>query len=198
MTPEKALQDLEICLKSLRKAEEDYKLIRDALVAKRTKIESWLIQNTADLETVPDTAKEDRPFTAWLITKHTDASAVEAHMQIDDVLMPQIKAASKEAEDELKNGLEVIESWALKELNERGAKNFSTDSGTISRTTVTYYKIADKALLVKDALANGYASELTLSIPRNSKFMSGKLEEDGELPAGVTMSQTYEVRVTKK
>ena len=197
MTPEKALQDLETCLQSLRRAEADYRKAVDTLVAKREKIEDWLVKNAADLDSVPEIVWDDRPFTAWQLSRHTDASAVKAHMQIDDVLIPTVNAEAKAVVDELKAGLEAIENWALKCLNERGANNFTTDDGTASRTTVTYYKIADKALLVQDALANGYASELTITVPRNSKFMKTMLEENGELPAGVMMSQTFDVRFTK-
>jgi len=93
--------------------------------------------------------------------------------------------------------MEVLENYALKQLNERGANNFNTDYATVSRTKVTTYKIADKSLFIKDAIENGYASEVTVSIARNSKFMSTMAEERGELPAGVSSSSFYEARFSK-
>jgi hypothetical protein len=198
MTPTQALKDYEACLTALRDSEAVYAAKKSALVEKRKKIEAYLVQEVSgSLETVPEIVSEDRAFTAWLLKRKTDASAVEAHMQIDDVVMPRLKAAYDGETEELKSALEVLELWTLKRLSDSGLNNFSTDAGTASRTTVTYYRIADKALLAKDALDNGYASELTLSIPRNSKFLKGLLEERGELPAGVTMTQTYECRITK-
>jgi len=198
MTPTKALKDYETCLTAIRDCEEVYAAKKAALVEKRKKIEAWLIaEASGSLETVPEIVSEDRAFTAWLLKRKTDASAVEAHMQIDDIVIPRMKAAYEAETEELKAALEVLESWTLKRLSDSGLNNFSTDAGTASRTTITYYKIADKVLLAKDAIDNGYASELTLSIPRNSKFMKGLLEERGELPAGVTMTQTYECRITK-
>lgn len=197
MTPQQALSDYEICLESLRIEEAAYKLKKDALAAKRMKIESYLLQQGSELETLPMIISEDRPFIAWCLKRRTDASAIEAHMQIDDVLVPQLAASIKDDTTQLKSGLEVIESWLLKRLNECGANNFSTDLGTASRTTVKRYSIADKKLFMKDALEHGYESEVTVSVRPNSKLMTQLVEENGELPAGVSMTQIYECRVTK-
>jgi hypothetical protein len=197
MTPKQALIDYEICLKSIRKAEDDYARIKTVLVSKRMKIESYLLQQGVEFEALPLIVAEDRPFLNWNLKRKTDASAIETHMQIDDTMIPKLTASIKEEVDAQKAALEVIENWTLARLNECGVNNFSTDFGTASRMTVKRYSIADKKLFLKDALKHGYESDVTVSVRPNSKLMTTLVEENGELPAGVSMTQIYEARFTK-
>ena len=197
MNQDKALKDYATCLQMIRDRSEAFEQELTILANKRMKIESWLIQNGQNIEVVPQIVEDDRPFVAWVLVPQTDMNATKYYMQMRDVLKPEIENKSKDRVAELKAGMETIENWALQQLNERGGNGFKTDSATVSRTTVTSYKVADKALLVKDAVENGYASELPISFRPNSSLMSDILKERGELPAGVSSSTFYEARFTK-
>jgi hypothetical protein len=167
------------------------------LEATRTKIRSWLMECGCEGET-HEWLVECDPALAWQVSEKSDGLAMRLHMLMDDVKIPEVELGTKDSIKPMKDAVESIENWALKQLLDRGAKNFSADGGTASLRTDVKYQIADKKLLVEDSIKNGYASELTITLRPNSKFAQQFVENSGYLMPGVSSFKEQKCIFTKR
>lgn len=186
MTPTAAISDLVKVLQKQKELEEKFKSDNAKWENTKTKIVKYLLEQSEAVENTPQEITEQLPYLAWKIGEKTDNSLISAHMQIDDVLIPEYEKQNKDVVEQLKSQKEELEKYALALMTERKCSNFSvTGIGRVENRTSIKYNVADKKLFVDDAVKNGYVSELTITVRPNSKFMAGLVEETGELPAGV-------------
>lgn len=197
--------------RTLQSALAQYRLVADKLAelqakhtaelsqleATKTKIRSWLMECNQEGET-HEWLVECDPALAWTVSEKSDGLAMRLHMLMDDVKIPEAELSTKNSIKPMKDAVESIENWALKQLLDRGAKNFSADGGTASLRTDVKYQIADKKLFVDWAVKNQAESELTITLRPNSKFMASVVENQGELPQGVSSFKEQRCTFTKK
>lgn len=197
--------------RTLQSALSQYRLVCDKLAelqakhtaelaqleATRAKIRSWLMECNQEGETHEWLVEAD-PALAWVVSEKSDGLAMRLHMLMDDVKIPEVELGTKNSIKPMKDAVESIENWALKQLLDRGAKNFSADGGTASLRTDVKYQIADKKLLVEDSIKNGYASELTITLRPNSKFAQQFVENSGYLMPGVSSFKEQKCIFTKR
>lgn len=197
--------------RTLQSALAQYRLVADKLAelqakhtaelsqleATKTKIRSWLMECNQEGETHEWLVEAD-PALAWVVSEKSDGLAMRLHMLMDDVKIPEVELGTKNSIKPMKDAVESIENWALKQLLDRGAKNFSADGGTASLRTDVKYQIADKKLFVDWAVKNQAESELTITIRPNSKFMASVVENQSELPQGVSSFKEQKCVFTKK
>ena len=169
-------------------------VLKDAYVEESTKlehikhkIETYLVDLAEPVKEVPEIIKEQSPYFAWKWSIKTDETLISAHMQIDDVLLVEMQKEVDAKIKALKEQKEAIESYALAVMTERGCSNFGvTGIGRVENRTNTRYTVNDKKLFVADALKNGYADEITVTVRPNSKLLAQIVEERSELPPGVS------------
>lgn len=197
--------------RTLDSALKSYRLVTDKLTeiqakhtaetaqleATKTKIRSWLMECNQEGETHEWLVEAD-PALAWQVSEKSDGLAMRLHMLMDDVKIPEVELGTKNLIKPMKDAVEAIENWALKQLLDRGAKNFSADGGTASLRTDVKYQIADKKLFVDWAVKNQAESELTITLRPNSKFMASVVETQSELPQGVSSFKEQKCVFTKK
>lgn len=197
--------------RTLQSALSQYRLVCDKLAelqakhtaelaqleATRAKIRSWLMECNQEGETHEWLVEADTAL-AWVVSEKSDGLAMRLHMLMDDVKIPEAELSTKNSIKPMKDAVEAIENWALKQLLDRGAKNFSADGGTASLRTDVKYQIADKKLFVDWAVQNQAESELTITLRPNSKFMASVVENQSELPPGVSSFKEQKCVFTKK
>lgn len=195
-TLKSAVAALELVLASQQKIESEYKAKVAELTAKRSKIESWLLdqQETMELTTAAD-IKDLSPYVFWYVQPKTDDSAVEAYRNLRD----QVQEKNLEAKDNaevLNEQKEKIGAWILSQLNARGQKSFNCgESGKAYKKLVTYANAADFDALIKWAGENNAADIVQKRV--NAGFVTKYQETNGEFPPFVNVNQEYEVVVTK-
>jgi hypothetical protein len=186
MTPEQALPKYKRLLE--KQAELHAKIASDVeqLALARKKAEEWITENCKDMD-APDWLFEENPALYWQVSKKSDGVAARCHMRIDDEVIPAIENDAKAKIAPLKEILEEIEVWTLDELQKRGASNFKVaDVATASLRTNVKYSVSDKVLFIRDAIKNGYEGELTVTVRPNSKLVASLVEQNGELPSGLS------------
>ncbi len=185
-------------VKKRKKLKEMYDKKDKELLEEKNSIERLLLSNEDIQIEVPEELYDDEPYLAWKLSDKTDGSAIKAYITIRDMLIPEKERQIKNDVDNLKASMAELENWALRELQERKASNFGVKgSGRAQLDTITRYNMADKSLFVKWAVENGAESELTVTVRPNSKFMSTIVEENGELPPGVSSFTEYKVKFVK-
>lgn len=187
-------------VKMLNKEQEifdTYKAEMDKLLEDKAKVEKFLM-NSGEFQEIPEIIKERSPFLAWKILPKTDESVIATHMQIDDVLIPQVTKTMKDKIKELDDQLSQVESWALAELVRRKASNASVKGvGRVELRTDAKYSINDKREFIGWAVDNNMEEELTVSLRPNSKFVTRVVEETGELPPAVSSFRENKVVFVK-
>lgn len=196
-TLESALTQYRLVVDKLEALEAEHKAKTAQLEATKTKIRSWLSECGQEGETHEWLVEAD-PALAWTVSEKSDGLAMRLHMLMDDVKIPEVELGTKNSIKPMKDAVESIENWALKQLLDRGAKNFSADGGTASLRTDVKYQIADKKLFVDWAVKNQAESELTITLRPNSKFMASVVETQSELPQGVSSFKEQKCVFTKK
>lgn len=182
-----AINDLVKVLEKQQALKDKYQADNAKWESTKAKIEQYLLESGETVDNLPDVIKEQEPYLAWKISGKTDESLIAAHMQIDDKIIPQLENELKAIIEPLKEQKETLEQYALAVLNERKCSNFGvTGVGRVENRTNVRYSVSDKKLFVADALKNGYADEITVTIRPNSKLLAGIVEETGELPSGVS------------
>lgn len=196
-TLQSALSQYRLVCDKLAELQAKHKAELAQLEATRSKIRSWLSECGQEGET-HEWLVECDPALAWVVSEKSDGLAMRLHMLMDDVKIPEVELGTKNLIKPMKDAVESIENWALKQLLDRGAKNFSADGGTASLRTDVKYQIADKKLLVEDSIKNGYASELTITLRPNSKFAQQFVENSGYLMPGVSSFKEQKCIFTKR
>ena len=196
-TLDSTLKQYRLVTDKLAELQAKHKAELAQLEATRSKIRSWLSECGQEGETHEWLVEAD-PALAWVVSEKSDGLAMRLHMLMDDVRIPEVERVTKEAIKPMNDAVEAIENWALKQLLDRGAKNFSADGGTASLRTDVKYQIVDKSLFVSWAVANKAESELTITLRPNSKFMAQVVENQGELPQGVSSFKEQKCVFTKK
>lgn len=196
-TLQSALTQYRLICDKLAELQAKHTAEKAQLEATKTKIRSWLSECGQEGETHEWLIEAD-PALAWVVSEKSDGLAMRLHMLMDDVRIPEVERVTKEAIKPMKDAVEAIENWVLKQLLDRGAKNFSADGGTASLRTDVKYQIADKKLFVDWAVKNQAESELTITLRPNSKFMASVVENQGELPQGVSSFKEQKCVFTKK
>src|SRR5512135_2357022 len=180
-------------IKKRKKLKEMFDKKDAEFVQEKSEIERQLLTTEIEVE-IPEELYDDEPYLAWKLDKKTDGSAIKAYITIRDILIPEQERQIKNNVDNLKASMGELENWALRELQERKASHFGVKgAGRAQLDTVTRYNMADKSLFVKWAVDNGAESELTVTVRPNSKFMTSVVEENGELPPGVSSYTEYKV-----
>ena len=195
-TLDSALKQYRLVCDKLEALEAEHKAKTAQIEAAKAKIRSWLSECGQEGET-HEWLVECDPALAWVVSEKSDGLAMRLHMLMDDVKIPEAELSTKNSIKPMKDAVESIENWALKQLLDRGAKNFSADGGTASLRTDTKYSIADKKEFVKWAVANQAESELTITLRPNSKFMASVVENQSELPPGVSSFKEQKCTFTK-
>lgn len=196
-TLESALRQYQTVINKITEIEARHKAELATLEATKTKIRQWMSECGQELEAPEWLIKQD-PAMAWTVGVKSDGLAMRLHMLMDDVKIPEAELSTKNSIKPMKDAVEAIENWALKQLLDRGAKNFSADGGTASLRTDVKYQIADKKLFVDWAVKNQAESELTITLRPNSKFMASVVETQSELPQGVSSFKEQKCVFTKK
>ena len=196
-TLDSTLKQYRLVTDKLAELQAKHKAELAQLEATRSKIRSWLSECGQEGET-HEWLVECDPALAWVVSEKSDGLAMRLHMLMDDVKIPEVELGTKNLIKPMKDAVESIENWALKQLLDRGAKNFSADGGTASLRTDVKYQIADKKLLVEDSIKNGYASELTITLRPNSKFAQQFVENSGYLMPGVSSFKEQKCIFTKR
>ena len=196
-TLESALRQYQTVINKITEIEARHKAELATLEATKTKIRQWMSECGQELEAPEWLIKQD-PAMAWTVGVKSDGLAVRLHMLMDDDKLVELKRDYEQSKKVMDDATEAIENWALKQLLDRGAKNFSADGGTASLRTDTKYSIADKKEFVKWAVANQAESELTITLRPNSKFMASVVENQSELPPGVSSFKEQKCTFTKK
>lgn len=195
---EKTIDNYIELIKKRKKLKEMFNKKDMELLKEKQEIERLLLSNEDNQLEIPEELYDDEPYLAWKLNAKTDGSAIKAYITIRDMLIPEKERQIKNDIDNLKASMAELENWALRELQERKASNFGVKgSGRAQLDTVTRYNMADKSLFVKWAVDNGAESELTVTVRPNSKFMSAVVEENGELPPGVSSFTEYKVKFVK-
>lgn len=184
-TPESALRQYKMVCDKLDAAKAEYDAKVAELVNVKTKIESWLLENVSDFET-PEWLFEANPSLNWVIGVKSDGLAVKTHMHIDDGVLVAMKQAYEQSKKPLDECVDSIEKWGLEQLLARGSKGFKSSEGSAQLRTDTKYQIVDKKLFVQWAVQNQAEAELTITIRPNSRFMAKVVEDQQELPQGVS------------
>ena len=196
-TLQSALTQYRLVIDKLEALEAEHKAKTAQIEAAKAKIRSWLSECGQEGET-HEWLVECDPALAWVVSEKSDGLAMRLHMLMDDVKIPEAELSTKNSIKPMKDAVESIENWALKQLLDRGAKNFSADGGTASLRTDVKYQIADKKLFVDWAVKNQAESELTITLRPNSKFMASVVESQSELPQGVSSFKEQKCVFTKK
>lgn len=196
-TLQSALAQYRLVCDKIEALEAEHKAKTAQIEATRSKIRSWLMECNQEGEAHEWLIEAD-PALAWVVSEKSDGLAMRLHMLMDDVKIPEAELGTKNSIKPMKDAVESIENWALKQLLDRGAKNFSADGGTASLRTDVKYQIADKKLLVEDSIKNGYASELTITLRPNSKFAQQFVENSGYLMPGVSSFKEQKCIFTKR
>lgn len=187
MKTEAAITDYAKILKKQQVLKDAYVVESTKLEHIKHKIETYLVDLAEPVKEVPEIIKEQSPYFAWKWSIKTDETLISAHMQIDDVLLVEMQKEVDAKIKALKEQKEAIESYALAVMTERGCSNFGvTGIGRVENRTNTRYTVNDKKLFVADALKNGYADEITVTVRPNSKLLAQIVEERSELPPGVS------------
>lgn len=195
-TLDSALSQYRLVVDKLAELEAKHKAETVALQATKTKIRQWMSECGEEVD-APEWLIEADPAMAWSVGKKSDGFAVKLHMLMDDVKLVELKQAYEQSKKPMDDAVDAIENWGLKQLLDRGAKNFSADGGTASLRTDTKYSIADKKEFVKWAVSNQAESELTITLRPNSKFMASVVENQSELPPGVSSFKEQKCTFTK-
>lgn len=179
--------------------EDSIKAELQDLRIKRENIEQFIQSWEGDkLAEVPAIVLEQAPYMAWLATEPTDGSTIAAHMQIDDNLIPSIENERKALKARFEEQLKMLEGYMLQRLEQNQTSSTSVAGvGRAEKRLEVKYSIPDKALLAQWAVDNDAAGELTISLRPNSKFMAKVVEENGELPPGVSMTRNYKCVMVK-
>lgn len=196
-TLQSALSQYRLVCDKLAELQAKHTAEKAQLEATRAKIRSWLSECGQEGETHEWLVEADTAL-AWVVSEKSDGLAMRLHMLMDDVKIPEAELSTKNSIKPMKDAVEAIENWALKQLLDRGAKNFSADGGTASLRTDVKYQIADKKLFVDWAVQNQAESELTITLRPNSKFMASVVENQSELPPGVSSFKEQKCTFTKK
>lgn len=196
-TLQSALSQYRLVVDKLEVLEAEHKAKTAQLEATKTKIRQYLIESGHEGD-VHEWLIESDPALAWVVSEKSDGLAMRLHMLMDDVKLVELKQAYEQSKKPMDDAVEAIENWGLKQLLDRGAKNFSAEGGTASLRTDTKYSIADKKLFVSWAVANQAESELTITLRPNSKFMASVVENQSELPPGVSSFKEQRCTFTKK
>lgn len=195
-TLQSALAQYRLVVDKLEALDAEHKAKTAQLEATRTKIRSWLMECNQEGET-HEWLVECDPALAWQVSEKSDGLAMRLHMLMDDVKLVELKQAYEQSKKPMEDAVDAIENWGLKQLLDRGAKNFSAEGGTASLRTDTKYSIADKKEFVKWAVSNQAESELTITLRPNSKFMASVVENQSELPPGVSSFKEQKCTFTK-
>ena len=195
-TLQSALAQYRLVTDKLEALEAEHKAKTAQLEATKTKIRSWLSECGQEGETHEWLVEAD-PALAWVVSEKSDGLAMRLHMLMDDSILVELKRVYEGHKKPVEDAVEAIENWALKQLLDRGAKNFSAEGGTASLRTDVKYQIADKREFVKWAVKNQAESELTITLRPNSKFMASVVENQSELPPGVSSFKEQKCTFTK-
>lgn len=198
MNTEAAITDYAKVLKKQQVLKDAYVVEASKLEHIKQKIETYLTDITEPIKDVPEIIKEQSPYFAWKVMTKTDETLISAHMQIDDVLLVEMQKEVDAKIKVLKEQKEALESYALAVMTERGCSNFGvTGIGRVENRTNTRYTVNDKKLFVADALKNGYADEITVSVRPNSKLLASIVEERSELPPGISSHKEHKAVFVK-
>ena len=169
------------------------------LKEKRERIEKFVLESADErLAEVPEIVASLSPFVAWKATPITDGSTIAAHMAIDDRLIPEVENERKALKAVFEAQLDILEGHMLQRLTEAGTSSTSVSGvGRAEKRLETKYSIPDKKLFIDWAVANGAESELTISVRPNSKFMAKVVEDQGDLPPGISHFKAYKCVVVK-
>jgi len=88
-----------------------------------------------------------------------------------------------------------LEAYLLEQLQAAGAKSFSTDSGTVNKKTNNYVKVEDWGVFLAWAQENERFAMLKRDVTKTEILQF--LEESGELPPGIKLTQELVVNVSK-
>ena len=197
MTPEQALEKYQKLL--YKEAEIHARVASDLekLALARKKAEEYIASNCKDMN-APDWLFEENPALYWQVSKKSEGLAVKCHMEIDDVRIPQLEAETKGKVENLKTTIEEIEKWSLAQLLAGDMTSFKVSGlGSASIRKSIKYSVADKSLFVRQAVKEGFESELTVTLRPNSKFIASYVESKNELPSGVESFAEQKVVFTK-
>lgn len=131
----------------------------------------------------------------------TDEDLVRRHLDLRVFLKKSADdyaAAMKPWEDQAT----LIEGEMLKRLNDRGADNSKTASGTFFKTTGTSTRVVDKVAFLDHVFAkrmNGQPNcydMLTQAVAKDS-VIAHMQENDGQPPPGIEATQYVKVQVRK-
>lgn len=184
-TPETALKQYRLICDKLTELEAEHRAKTAQLDATRAKIRSYLTESGYQGEVLEWLIEAD-PALAWTVSEKSDGLAVRLHMLMDDDLIPRAENDYKQSVAPMKEAIDAIEKWGLEQLLTRGSKGFKSSEGSAQLRTDTKYQIADKKLFVSWAVQNEAEAELTITLRPNSKFMAKVVEDQQELPQGVS------------
>lgn len=184
-TPESALKQYRLVTDKLTELEAKHKAETAQLEATKAKIRSYLMESGHEGE-VHEWLVDADPALAWVVSEKSDGLAVRLHMLMDDDLIPRAENEYKQSVAPMKEAIDSIEKWGLEQLLARGSKGFKSTEGSAQLRTDTKYQIVDKKLFVDWAVQNQAEAELTITLRPNSKFMAKVVEDQSELPQGVS------------
>lgn len=184
-TPESALKQYRLVTEKLTELEAKHKAETAQLEATKAKIRSYLMESGHEGE-VHEWLVEADPALAWVVSEKSDGLAVRLHMLMDDELIPKAENEYKQSVAQMKEAIDNIEKWGLEQLLARGSKGFKSTEGSAQLRTDTKYQIVDKKLFVDWAVKNQAEAELTITLRPNSRFMAKVVEDQSELPQGVS------------
>jgi len=160
--------------------------------------ENFLLKSAKELEELPEEIFKLSPYIAWKLTPKTDKSVIDTHMIIDDVILPGLKKEYEAVKEKFVSQKNELENWALAQLINRKASNFSVKgSGRSESRTDVKYSINNKTELVKWAIEEDVVDDLTITIRPNSTFMARVVEETGALPPAVSSFKEKKVVFVK-
>lgn len=114
-------------------------------------------------------------------------------------LRDHIELANKEFKEGLerpKKAMEILEGKLLEELEAQNVDSFKTPAGTAYRKRVVSATVEDQQAFM-DFVLNGEHLD-ALDVKANKTFVKEMMDQTGEVPPGVKVTQIYDVGIRRK
>lgn len=125
----------------------------------------------------------------------TDAQLVEQYLKLKAHVAVRSEAFDAEIKP-YKDGMATIENAFLERLNERGADNTKTESGTAYKATILNVKVVDQQTFLRFCTEQGGDPDM-LNIGAIKDPIRKWIEDTGKEPPGVEISYFTRVNIRK-
>ena len=127
---------------------------------------------------------------------YTDSALIEKYLEIKTLVELREKELSEKLKP-LRDGMELVKNTLLARLNERGADNTKTESGTAYKSKILDCKVVDRQAFLSYCVDNwsSFGSDML-----NIKAVTDPVKQamaEGAIPPGLETSTTIRINIRR-